>query len=251
MKLLGFIVAACAGLCLLIAAGDLPRWGDVHATVHEAESAQHYTLHTYEETTVPNLVTAVLADYRGYDTMFETVVIFIAGLAIMAIVGMQPGWKTRKAKIHPEDTEKEDPIIRITCRLLMPLILLFGLYVIAHGHHSPGGGFQGGVIIGAGVILISLAQELPHALRGVPPARMLRLATLGILIYSGVGLACLLLGQNFLDYGILSKVLPLTPEGARSMSMLWVEIGVAFTVSTSMFAIFAHLASGGRLKDAL
>ena len=251
MKLLGFIVTVCTGICLLIAAGDLPNWGDLHAPVHAAESAQHYITQTYAETTVPNLVTAVLADYRGYDTMFETVVVFIAGLAIMAIVGMKPGWNTSLPKVEPADPGREDPIIRVTCRLLMPLILLFGLYVIAHGHHSPGGGFQGGVIIGAGMILLALAQELPNALLNMPLARILRLSTLGILIYSGVGLACLLLGNHFLDYGILSKILPLTPEGARSISMLWVEIGVAFTVAIGMFSIYAHLSSNGTLEDAL
>lgn len=251
MKLLGFIVTVIAAICLLIAAKDLPNWGDVHAPVNEAVSAQHYITQTYEETTVPNLVTAVLADYRGYDTMFETVVVFIAGLSIMAIVGMQPGWQSSVPQPQASDAQKEDPIVRTTCRILMPLILLFGLYVIAHGHHSPGGGFQGGIILAAGLILLALAQELPNALRAIPPKRMLRLATIGILIYSGVGLACLLLGQQFLNYSVLAKILPLTPEAARSISMLWVEIGVAFTVSAGMFSIFAHLSSRGTLKDAL
>ena len=169
----------------------------------------------------------------------------------MAIVGMQPGWQSSVPKPQASDALKEDPVVRITCRILMPLILLFGLYVIAHGHHSPGGGFQGGVILGAGLILLALAQELPNALTAIPPKRMLRLATIGILIYSGVGVACLLLGQQFLNYSVLAKILPLTPEGARSISMLWVEIGVAFTVSSGMFSIYAHLSSRGTLKDAL
>ena len=80
---------------------------------------------------------------------------------------------------------------------------------------------------------------------------MLKLSAAGVLIYSGVGLLCIILGGNFLDYSTLSKILPMTAVEARSFSMLLVEIGVAFTVSTVMFAIFAHLSTGGKLKDGL
>lgn len=249
-------MAALAGVLLIIAAADLPDWADPHAPVHAGQTGTHYITQTYEETTVPNFVTAVLADYRGYDTMFETVVVFIAGLSIMTIVGMLPGWEgaprdLSAQKIRYQWPQKDDPIVRMTCRLLMPIIVLFGLYVIAHGHHSPGGGFQGGIILGCSLIMIALAKDLYDGLQVMPPRRMLLLAALGVIIYSGVGVACLLLGENFLDYAILSEILPLTPEGARSMSMLWVEIGVAFTVSITMFSIYAHLSTNGRLKEGL
>jgi len=230
-------------------ADDLPGWSDPQAPVHTAASATHYITQTFDETAVPNMVTAVLADYRGYDTMFETVVIFIAGLAIMAILGMSGGWM--------EDTpinkvEKDyDLILHFTARFLIPPAQLFALYVVAHGHHSPGGGFQGGVILGATFIILALSRELPYALKIINPVRMIQLATAGVLIYSGVGLACLLLGNNFLDYSVLEKVLPMSAVEARSFSMLLVEIGVAFTVSSVMFAIFAHLSTNGELKEGL
>jgi multicomponent Na+:H+ antiporter subunit B len=93
---------------------------------------------------------------------------------------------------------------------------------------------------------------LAAALRRLSEARYLMLAAVGIAIYSGLGFLCMLLGQNFLDYGVLEAVFRTDgPEMARSHSMLGVEIGVAATVMAIMFAIYANLASKGTLKKAL
>ncbi|MBT7865808.1 MAG: hypothetical protein HN763_05535 [Opitutales bacterium] len=134
---------------------------------------------------------------------------------------------------------------------MIPIIQLFALYVVAHGHHSPGGGFQGGVIFGASFILLALARDLQAAQKWVPENRILNLAGIGIFIYSGFGFLCLLLGSNFLDYSILHKVMGVTPIEARSHSMLGVEIGVAFTVAAIMFSIYSNLASKGEMKEGL
>ena len=136
--------------------------------------------------------------------------------------------------------------------MLIPVLQLFALYVIAHGHHSPGGGFQGGVILGTSFILAAIAKGLDPALQRLPEKRYVRLAFVGVVIYSAFGVACLLLGENFLDYGVLHELLPsMTAAEARSHSMLGVEIGVAFTVSAIMFAIYANLASKGELEGGL
>lgn len=248
MKTLGLIVTVIAGVLLLMASEELPRVGDLHAPINEATASTHYITRTYHETTVPNFVTAVLADYRGYDTMFETVVVFIAGMAIMLLIGLHPGWKQR-----PEIPHHRAPnlIISTTCRVLSPFILVFGFYVIAHGHHSPGGGFQGGVILAAILILMALTHDLERPLNRMPITRLVRLATLGIALYAGTGLTCLLLGQPFLDYAALAKIFPFSPEEARSQGIFWVEMGVAFTVSTTLFSIYAHLSSNGSLKNGL
>jgi multicomponent Na+:H+ antiporter subunit B len=196
------------------------------------------------------MVTAVLADYRGYDTMFETVVIFTAGIAIIAILRRYGP----KNKVMPEQKfykKEPDLIVETTCRLMIPIIQLFALYVVAHGHHSPGGGFQGGVIFGASFILLALARDLQAAQKWVPENRILNLAGIGIFIYAGFGFLCLLLGSNFLDYSILHKVMGVTPIEARSHSMLGVEIGVAFTVAAIMFSIYSNLASKGEMKEGL
>jgi len=145
----------------------------------------------------------------------------------------------------------EDLIVTTTCRLVIPVIQLFALYVIAHGHHSPGGGFQGGVIFGASLIMLSISRSLETALGKMPEKRMIGLAVFGVLLYGGFGLACLVLGRNFLDYGALAKVFGSSEITARSHAMLGVEIGVAFTVATIMFAIYANLSTRGRLEGSL
>ena len=85
------------------------------------------------------MVTAVLADYRGFDTMFETVVVFIAGMAVIAILRGSSAGRPRR-KDHEVEAEP-DLIVTNTVRLIVPVIQIFAFYVLAHGHVSPGGGF--------------------------------------------------------------------------------------------------------------
>ncbi len=250
MKILALIAVALTGWLLMSAVSDFPDWGDPHSPANSYRLSQGYITETFPETSVPNMVTAVLADYRGYDTMFETVVIFTAGIAIIAILRRYGP----KHKVVPEQKlckKEPDLIVETTCRLMIPIIQLFALYVVAHGHHSPGGGFQGGVIFGASFILLALARDLQAAQKWVPENRILSLAGIGIFIYAGFGFLCLLLGSNFLDYSILHKVMGVTPIEARSHSMLGVEIGVAFTVAAIMFSIYSNLASKGEMKEGL
>ena len=250
MKLLALISVVITGWLLLSAVGDFPDWGDPNSPANSYRLSQHFVTETFHETAVPNMVTAVLADYRGYDTMFETVVIFTAGIAIISILRR---FTSDDADSGSEQAYEKRPdlIVDTTCRLMIPIIQLFALYVIAHGHHSPGGGFQGGVIFGASFILIALSRDLQAAHKWVPEQRVLNLAGIGILIYAGFGLASMFLGQNFLDYTILHKIMPASPIEARYHSMLGVEIGVAFTVTAIMYSIYSNLASKGTLKEGL
>jgi multicomponent Na+:H+ antiporter subunit B len=255
MKLVGFLAVVATGLLLLAATGDFPAWGDSESPANDNRLSKGYLTDAMVQTEVPNVVTAVLADYRGFDTMFETVVIFCAGLAIIGILSI---YRTKEHEGEmPEDAvpdcaEEGDLIVRTTSRLLVPVIQLFALYVLAHGHHSPGGGFQSGVMLGASFILMAIAFGLPAALLRLSEKRAITLAAVGILIYAGIGVWAMLLGGNFLDYGVLHKILPATNETwARSHAMLGVETGVAFTVTAIMFAIYANLATRGNLKGGL
>ncbi len=254
MRILGFIAVFVTGALLTYGVADFPKWGDPHSPANAGEVSTYFIQNTKADTHVPNIVTAVLADYRGYDTMFETVVIFIAGVAIMAILRVlatiPPGHQP--VQYDPRKKIAYDPIISVTCRLIVPVIQLFALYVVAHGHHSPGGGFQGGVILGASFILIAITSNLRSALRRFSEKRFIFIACAGALIYSGFGLTTLLFGRNFLDYGVLSKIMFDTDEVmARSHSMLGVEIGVMLTVTAIMFAIYANLSSRGALRGGL
>lgn len=265
-KVFATIAVIVTGSLLLYGVSDFPAFGDPHSPANagveggDTSVSQYYITKTYEDTKVPNMVTAVLADYRGYDTMFETVVIFAAGMAIFAVLRVVGGAAESRQRPAEEEAAGTDftlgdhqrIIVGTTCRLLVPVVQIFALYVIAHGHHSPGGGFQGGVILGASFILIALARDLGAALARFSERDFWMIAGAGILIYAGFGFACQFLGANFLDYGALEPLFRTDgPEMARSHSMLGVEVGVAFTVTTIMFAIYANLATRGSLHRGL
>jgi len=250
LRTLALIVISLTGLLLIYAGRDFPDWADPNSPASTNAVSRHYITQTEAQTGVPNFVTAVLADYRGFDTLFETVVIFTAGLAIIAILGLDPA--KRRPLEQPDQRRDRDLIAIQTCRLIVPVTQLFALYVVAHGHHSPGGGFQGGVIFGASLILMAVTHDLPTALLRLSEKRAIILAVTGILIYGGIGLLCLFFQGNFLDYSVLHTILPATNSiMARSHGMLGVEIGVAFTVASVMFAIYANLSSRGTLKGGL
>jgi multicomponent Na+:H+ antiporter subunit B len=146
---------------------------------------------------------------------------------------------------------QEDLIIETLCRLLVPFMQVFALYVIAHGHHSPGGGFQGGCILGASFILLCVAYDLVEAKRRMSEKLNTLFCSVGVIIFAGIGIICLILGGNYLDYGWLSKLLPVSPVDGRSLGILGIEIGVGFTVMAVMISIFLDLASRGKHEDGL
>lgn len=138
---------------------------------------------------------------------------------------------------------RQYPIPRLVTKLLLPLILLFALYVQFHGDYGPGGGFQAGVIFGAGFILYALIYGLDEARRILPPWLLRISVSLGVLIYAGVGVAGLLLGGNYLDYGVLDSH---DPVHGQHLGILLVELGVGITVSAVMVTIFYAFAGRGR-----
>lgn len=136
-----------------------------------------------------------------------------------------------------------DLILRIAAKLILPLILLFGLYVQFHGDFGPGGGFQAGVIAAAMIILYAIIFGLSAAKRVVPQGLVEVLVPMGVLIFAGVGVATLLLGGNYLDYSALNQH---NPAHGQHLGILLVEIGVFVTVSSTMTVIFYAFVGRGR-----
>ena len=249
MKLLSYIPVLVVGVLLLYAAKDFPEWGSPDAPASKSPVSSHFIANTGVDTEVPNMVTAVLADYRGFDTMFETVVVFIAGMAVLAI--LKNSGRKKLVKREFEVDAEPDLIVTNTVRLLVPVIQIFAFYVLAHGHVSPGGGFQGGVLMGASFILVALSWDLETALIRFPLNWTTILGGLGIFLYAGIGLLSMFLGGEFLDYSELANIFPVSREMARYHAMLGVEIGVGLTVTAIMFSLYANLSSEGRLQRGL
>ena len=140
---------------------------------------------------------------------------------------------------------KNDLVLRVIGKLLIPFILLFALYVQFHGDFGPGGGFQAGVIIAAGIIFYALIHGVATTRRIVPDCLVETMLASGVLIYAGVGLAGLLLGGNYLDYFVLDS----NPVLGQHRGIFWVEVGVATTVSGVMLKIFYMFASRSGAED--
>jgi multicomponent Na+:H+ antiporter subunit B len=276
LKNLGLIAVLVFGGLLFSISLELPDLGDAQSPA-STHVSPYYIEHAMQDTAVPNVVTAILADYRGYDTLFETAVIFSAGLACFFLLRISER-RAPKARFYrhrttgltlrvekggrlPENSRDferidsvwvpYDVIINMTCRLVVPFIQLFALYVIAHGHHSPGGGFQGGVIFGSAIILYAISTNLRRALRRINEKTSVLLGLGGMIIYLGTGLLCMLLGAGFLNYSALSLFPGLDPISARSSGILIVEIGVGIAVTAVMVWIYYNLASAGKLDEGL
>ncbi|WP_211253938.1 MnhB domain-containing protein [Pelobacter seleniigenes] len=145
----------------------------------------------------------------------------------------------------------ESLIIQTAVRMLVPFIQLFGLYVIVHGHYSPGGGFQGGVILGASFVVLSLAFDQKFSMHYMSEKTNGIFGNIGALIYTGTAALCAIMGGMFLDYSALDKLLPLGPIEWRSLGIFIVEVGVGLAVMSIMTALFWVLGSKGEMDEGL
>lgn len=131
-------------------------------------------------------------------------------------------------------------IVQTISHLMIPIFHLFGLYVLFHGHYSPGGGFQAGVMIGAALVLEMLVGT-QNELKKFSISRELQAAVTGLLIYGGIGALALFSGGEYLNYEALS-FLGKDPSYRRYWAILIAEIGVTLTVSMTVVIIFQVLA---------
>jgi multicomponent Na+:H+ antiporter subunit B len=248
------IVVLVTGAALIYGTLDMPGWGDPDAPIH-THVAPRYIEDSLAETGVPNIVTSVLASYRGFDTLGETTVIFTAGVGVLVLLGrgrrypvanprVAAGGGPGRAPAAPGSEGAAVPgdsgemrfkaILRVGGKLLIPPILLFAFYTQAHGELGPGGGFQAGVIFASAFILYALLFGVPMA-RAVAPASVLRgTLALGVLIYAGVGIAGVLLGGNYLDYSVLAH----DPVHGQELGIILIELGVGITVASAMMTVF-------------
>jgi multicomponent Na+:H+ antiporter subunit B len=168
----------------------------------------------------------------------EVFVVFAACIGVLFILGVSPPRKLKKT------TEKNTGlrhhlIPQVVGRLLIPFIVLFGLYVQFHGEYGPGGGFQAGAIIATGVILYALLEGESEALRAIPRGVLLGMVIGGALLYGSVGVVCMFMGGAFLDYSVLAA----DPVFGQQLGILIIEAGVGMAVCGALLTIFHAFAS--------
>ena len=134
---------------------------------------------------------------------------------------------------------RKNPILQETAHVVIPIILLYALYVQFHGDFGPGGGFQAGVIFSAALLLYSLIYGFEQLLKIISCRSAEILACSGLLLYSGVGFTTLVLGGNFLDYAVLAE----QPLAGQHLGIFLVELGIGITlvgVLVNIFALFMN-----------
>ena len=139
-------------------------------------------------------------------------------------------------KLYPRQRHR---VLQIITRLLVPFVLMFGLYVQFHGDYGPGGGFQAGVIFAAAFILYGLVFGLQRTRRVLPPRVLHILMSLGVLLYAGTGAVTMLFGGNLLDYDVLAH----DPLHGQHWGIFAIELGVGITVTGVIISLFYNFAS--------
>ena len=233
MKHLAALSLVLLGLILVLVGLGLPRFGDPNAPA-ATHVSDHYIEHAYHDAHTPNIVTVMIADYRSFDTLGETVVVFAAGIACFLLLR-----RGRREEATGIIHRKDSVIVDVATRAMVPVIQIFALYVIFHGHYSPGGGFQGGALLAGSVLLQRVALGRDRSEPGFPVVLGTPFGVVGILIFAGVGLLALAFGGSFLQYDHLP--FGLDPVMLRNWGILIAEVGVAFAVMGTLASIFDDL----------
>ena len=234
--LMPLLVVVCTGIVLIYATFDMPYFGNPAAPIHQ-HVAPRYLTESADEVGPPNVVTSVLASYRGYDTFGEVGVVFTAFIGVFLLLGAG----TRRSGIERPappnvgvESMRQNIVLREVSDLVIAPVLIFGLYVQWHGDFGPGGGFQAGVIFASGIILDALIYGIVPAQKLLPPRKLAYLPAVGLLLYAAVGVYSMLNGGNFLDYNLVAE----DPHDGQHYGILIIELGVGITVAAVMVNIF-------------
>jgi multicomponent Na+:H+ antiporter subunit B len=189
----------------------------------------HYTANGREDTGATNIVTSVVVGYRAFDTLGEITILFVAAVGLGAVVAT--GGRRNKA----ERIEPASLVLTTGCRLLFPLMLLFGAYVFIHGHVTPGGGFQGGAIIASAFLLVYLGCRG----RRISKVRSTVTESLSGLVFVVMGLLGLTVGggyflANFMPHGLLNQV-----WSAGIIPVIYIAVG--FKVGSELAGVIDNL----------
>lgn len=226
------VIVLTAGISLEIGR-VLPTIGALN-TPANGEVSDYYIEHAVRETASPNLVTAVLADYRGFDTLFETCVLFLSGVVVCMTLLPPKGNAAKPAK-QKNLRQESKSAFDVASRLVIPILVIYAVYVLLHGEISLGGGFQAGALLACAYLLDRITPGKGMYLPRLRTESTLLLGGAGAFLYALTGMLCMIGGGNFLEYGHL----PLPQEGTElhSIGILMIEAGVTVCVMAVIIQI--------------
>ena len=222
----------------------MPLFGNAD-TLADSEVASFYVTHTLEETGAVNIVTGIILDYRGFDTLGESHVLFVAVSSVLLLLSIR-GEKDEQERLLESDREQRtepdhDLVLQGGARLLLPLVLIFGIYIILNGHLSPGGGFSGGAVLGAGLILYQNAFGYDRIGKFFTYRTFRAVSVSALLFYALAKGYHFLTGANHIPGGI--------PEGTAGAILsggllLPLNIAVGCVVTCTMYALYTMFRRG-------
>jgi len=241
------VVLVIAMVCVFWQLVDyLPVIGDPESAPNTHVSKM-YIVDGPSMTHSPNLVTGVLADFRGFDTLWETTVMFLAGMAVSMILSdkLKRHWD---ASIFGEIRSFGGADVKAMIPLIVPLILLYAVYVLFHGEVSLGGGFQAGALIALGYILYAMVAGLKIKAIKVTQHLAITFAAVGVMIYAFTGVLPMLNGGRFLEYGKLPFAADATSH-LHGTGILMIEVGVTVCVAATIVTILEAVLERKSLHD--
>ena len=229
------LICLVLGGILMAAVMNMPGFGEADNPINN-EVAERYLEYSKEETGSENVVTAMIIGYRGFDTLGESCVLFLAVAAVMMLL-LRDRRNTNEhesRKLEEEENsalEHVDVILSHAARLLIPFIFLFAIYVLLNGETSPGGGFSGGTILGAGLILFSAAFGVQRTQQLLSRRRYSAVRTFGLLLYGILYGIYIFIGANEL------------PNYLTGMILL-IDMAVGLVVACTMYGFYALFSRG-------
>jgi len=240
-------VVCCVALIamLLTAVSYLPPVGAADNPASN-EVAAKYIEDGLQDTGAVNIVTGMILDYRAFDTLGESHVLFIATCTVLILLRSDKKKEKQQEKTDQRREQhyepKDDSILQRVTFLLFPIIVIYGIYVILNGHISPGGGFSGGAIIGAGLILYANAFGFADLNRFFTEKTYKWISFVSLAFYCLAKSYSFFTGANHLESGI-----PLGTPGAILSSglILPLNICVGMVVACTMYAFYTLFRKGG------
>ncbi len=225
---------------LLITVSYLPTFGDPDSPMTN-EVFIKYIEDTLEDTNATNVVAGIILDYRAFDTFGEATVLFVASCAVAMLLREDRKNGSRSELQSEMDEPRRDIILSVISKLAIPVIFLYGIYVILNGHISPGGGFSGGTIIGAGLMLYLSSYGTNQVSRLVNYDRYKNITFYSLMFYALAKGYSFFYGANHLDTGIPHGIPGAILSGGLILPL---NIAVGLVVGLTMYGFYSLFSKG-------
>ena len=246
-RILAVVICVSTIILLVSTAAELPPYGSPDNPAHN-EVSERYIEKGMQETGAVNIVAGMILDYRAFDTLGESNVLFIAAVTVLILIRVTPSHDGRPSTSQLEAEcddrmyePKNDLILQHQTNFLVPMILLFGIYGLMNGHLGPGGGFGGGAIMGAGLILYLNAFGFKKTERFFTFTTFKIVSVAALSFYACSKAYSFFTGANHLP----SFITPGTPGMLFSAGLIpYLNIAVGLVVCCTMYAFYTLFRKG-------